>query len=196
MEFTAVLTANPDMAAAFFELGQVYARMGKNGAAAAAYREVAAINPYVGNVNTRLGEMALADNKLDSAIAYLKKALERDTEPFMIYFQLANAYQKRGDLPEAADAYKQVIKLFPVLFDARYNLGMVYSKQKRWADAATEFEETLKLNARFSPAHYQLAAVQTKLGKRQDAKQHLQEYLKNAPDGEYVADAKKLLASL
>jgi tetratricopeptide (TPR) repeat protein len=157
---------------------------------------VAAINPYVGNVNTRLGEMALHDNKLDSAIGYLKKALERDTEPFMIYFHLANAYQKRGNLSEAADAYQQVIKLFPVLFDARYNLGMVYSKQNRWTDAANEFEETLKLNPRFSPAHYQLAAVQTKLGKRQDAKQHLEMYLKNAPDGEYVADARKLLASL
>jgi tetratricopeptide (TPR) repeat protein len=99
-------------------------------------------------------------------------------------------------LREAADAYQQVIKLFPVLFDARYNLGVVYSKQNRWADAVVEFEETLKLNARFSPAHYQLAAAQTKLGKRKEAKQHLELYLKNAPDGEYVADAKKLLASL
>jgi tetratricopeptide (TPR) repeat protein len=184
------------MASAFFELGQVYARMGKTGAAAAAYREVAAINPYVGNVNTRLGEMALADGKLDSAIAYFKKALERDTEQFMIYFHLANAYQKRGNLREAADAYQQVIKLFPVLFDARYNLGVVFSRQNRWTDAEKEFLETLTLNPRFSLAHYQLGAAQIKLGKRQEAKKHLEDYLKIAPDGEFVADAKKLLASL
>jgi tetratricopeptide (TPR) repeat protein len=89
-----------------------------------------------------------------------------------------------------------VIKLFPVLFDARYNLGVVFSKQNRWIDAEKEFQETLNLNPRFSPAHYQMAAAQVKLGKRQEAKKHLEDYLKMAPDGEYVADAKKLLASL
>jgi superkiller protein 3 len=138
----------------------------------------------------------LADGKLDSAIAYFMKALERDTEPFMIYFHLANAYQQRGNLREATEAYQQVIKLFPVLFNARYNLGVVFSKQNRWADAEKEFQETLALNPRFSPAQYQLGATQLKLGKPQDAKKHLEAYLKVAPDGEFVADAKKLLASL
>jgi tetratricopeptide (TPR) repeat protein len=150
----------------------------------------------VGNVNTRLGELAFADGKVDSSIAYFKKALERDTEQFMIYFHLANAYKKRGNLREAADAYQQVIKLFPVLFDARYNLGVVFSQQNRWVEAEKEFQETLTLNPRFSPAHYQMAVARVKLGKRQEAKKHLQDYLKMAPDGEYVADAKKLLASL
>ncbi|MEO5657961.1 MAG: tetratricopeptide repeat protein, partial [Nitrospiria bacterium] len=139
---------------------------------------------------------ALAEGKLDTAITYLKRALERDTEPFMIYFRLANAYQKRGDLQEAANAYGEVIKLFPVLFDARYNLGVIYAAQKRFDAAAREFEATLNLNPRFSVAYYQLALVQVKLGKQDDARKHLETYLKNAPDGEFFQDAKRRLASL
>jgi superkiller protein 3 len=125
-----------------FRAGAGLRAHGQTGAAAAAYREVAQLNPYVGNVNTRLGEIALADGKLDSSIAYFKRALEHDSEHFMIYFHLANAYQKRGNLREAADAYQQVIKLFPVLFDARYNLGVVYGRQGKFDAAAKEFEET------------------------------------------------------
>jgi tetratricopeptide (TPR) repeat protein len=140
--------------------------------------------------------MALSDGKLDSSIVYFKRALEHDSEQFIIHFHLANAYQKRGNLREAAEAYQQVIKLFPVLFDARYNLGVVYSLQGKLDAAVQEFEATLNLNPRFTATHYQLAAVQAKQGKKQDAKKHLEEYLKNAPEGEFVASAKKLLASL
>ena len=41
-----------------------------------------------------------------------------------------------------------------------------------------------------------MATAQAKLGKRKEAKKHIEDYLKMAPDGEYVADARKLLASL
>jgi tetratricopeptide (TPR) repeat protein len=170
--------------------------MSRPGAAAAAYREAARINPYVGNVNTRLGEFARAEGKLDTAIAYFKKALELEGDRFMVYYYLADAYQKRGDLAEAAEAYRQVIKLFPVLFDARYNLGLVYFRQGRFDAAAEEFTGTLQLNPRFSVAHYQLGVVQATQGKKEDAKKHLQEYLAKAPEGEFVADAKRLLKSL
>ena len=51
-----------------------------------------------------LGKLALLNNHIDDAIAYLEKARELNPNDASVYSNLANAYRKRGDLQKAQSA--------------------------------------------------------------------------------------------
>ena len=58
------------------------------------------------------------------------------------------------------------------------------------------FEDALKLDPKHANSHYQLAMCYINLGKMPEAVASFEAYLANAPDGQYAAQVKAMLAQL
>jgi tetratricopeptide (TPR) repeat protein len=80
--------------------------------------------------------------------------------------------------------------------DAVYNQGIILWNQGKIAEAKTKFEETLKANPNHPEANFQLGMAQLNEGNIPGAIASFEAYLKLAPDGQFAAQAKGMLAQL
>ncbi|MEE9912936.1 MAG: tetratricopeptide repeat protein [Deltaproteobacteria bacterium] len=86
--------------------------------------------------------------------------------------------QREGQLEEAKELYKVVIRREPRHLQALNNLGVVYLKMKRYRWAIIRFNDALNINHNYVDAHYNLACL---YAQKNDTKQSLF-YLRNAVD--------------
>ena len=80
--------------------------------------------------------------------------------------------------------------------DALYNQGVIAWNAGKAEDAKKAFEEALKLDPKHANSHYQLGMCFVNLGKMPEAVTEFESYLQVAPDGQYAAQAKALVAQL
>lgn len=84
------------------------------------------------------GDRLLQEGKFADAIPQLTTAiaeLPQDKEKAVGWTRLGLAYHQTGDIPKAAQAYHQAIKLDRDIVDARYNLGCLQLEQGNGAAA-------------------------------------------------------------
>ena len=82
------------------------------------------------------------------------------------------------------------------IVDALYNQGVIAWNAGKAEDAKKAFEEALKLDPKHANSHYQLGMCFVNLGKMPEAVTEFESYLQVAPDGQYAAQAKALVAQL
>lgn len=80
--------------------------------------------------------------------------------------------------------------------DAIYNQGIILWNQGKIPEAKAKFEEALKANANHPESHFQLGMAQLNEGKIPEAIAAFEKYLQLAPDGQFAAQAKGMLAQL
>jgi Flp pilus assembly protein TadD len=80
--------------------------------------------------------------------------------------------------------------------DAVYNQGIILWNQGKIAEAKEKFSEVLKINASHPEAHFQLGMALLNEGNVAGAITSFEKYLELAPDGQYAAQAKGMLAQL
>jgi tetratricopeptide (TPR) repeat protein len=80
--------------------------------------------------------------------------------------------------------------------DAVYNQGIILWNQGKIPEAKVKFEEALTINASHPEANYRLGMALLNEGKLAEAIGSFEKYLQLAPDGQYAAQAKGILAQL
>ena len=80
--------------------------------------------------------------------------------------------------------------------DAIYNQGIILWNQGKIAEAKVKFEETLKANANHPEANFQLGMALLNEGNIPGAITSFEKYLQLAPEGQFAAQAKGMLAQL
>lgn len=80
--------------------------------------------------------------------------------------------------------------------DAVYNQGIILWNQGKIADAKVKFEEALKVNANHPEANFQLGMALLNEGAIPGAITAFEKYLQLAPEGQFAAQAKGMLAQL
>ncbi len=68
----------------------------------------------------------LTSEQTDEALAYLDKAIEKDSNNHTLYFAKGTIYDKKKMFNEAKASYEKAIEIKPNYFDAYYNLGALY----------------------------------------------------------------------
>jgi arylsulfatase A-like enzyme/Tfp pilus assembly protein PilF len=98
-------------------------------------------------------------NRVDEAIAKVRRALAADPQIVEAHTMLGNLSVKAGRLSEAAAAYRQALAIDPENHGAIFSLAITYKNMGRLEDAEAGFERLRALDARDTRAAFQLADI-------------------------------------
>jgi tetratricopeptide (TPR) repeat protein len=101
-------------------------------------RETVRVSGTNAKIYTELGQIYIAQKRLDLAQLVLVKALELDAKDPAVYNALALLAQKQGKAQEAFQRFDQAVSLDPNYTDARFNKAVVLLDAGDYARAKAE----------------------------------------------------------
>jgi Tfp pilus assembly protein PilF len=165
------------------------------------FEEAAAVAPNCYDCYYNIG-FAHTQKKDDKAAeAAWLKAVELKADYADALNALATLYNNQKRFDEAGAVSAKAAAAGGVIggsgnADAIYNQGIILWNQGRIPDAKVKFEEALKANASHPEANFQLGMALLNEGNVAGAITSFEKYLELAPDGQYSAQAKGMLAQL
>jgi tetratricopeptide (TPR) repeat protein len=122
-----------------------------------------------------LGEAYFAVEELDSALVYLRLAVEEAPEDPRYRFNLANALEVSGYTAEAEENFRAFLALVPDDPVGRFNYGIHLDKQGRTEEALVEVTRAIELNPEMLTAKVVQAQLYEELGRWDEALAVVQE---------------------
>jgi tetratricopeptide (TPR) repeat protein len=181
-----------------FEEGVAASRSGNHDAAIEKFNAALAMSPQCFDCQFNIGVAYMAKKDEKNAEESWKKALEIKADYAEALNALSTLYnnQKRFDEAAAMSAKAASAGGGGGSAEATFNQGIILWNQGKIAEAKVKFEEAIKLNANLAEPHYQLGMALLNEGKLQEAVTSFETYVKLAPDGQYAAQAKGMIAQL
>ena len=147
---------------------------GKWDEAAAQYRKILEVNPFLPGIHASLGRaLLLKPEPSSSDIEQAKKSFEDELavnpNNATAEYVLGNLAKNANDLSAAIHHYTRASQLDTGLAGAYLGLGEVLVSQKRFKDAIPPLEQYEKLAPDSPTGHFQLALAYAGAGRREDA---------------------------
>jgi tetratricopeptide (TPR) repeat protein len=123
--------------------------------------------------------------KQQGAINDLQGLLSRQPKDVVVRYNLARAYQARGEWDAARIQYSEAIRNQPNFVSAYVGLGQVYLAKRDYGKAITTADELFKIDAKNLAARVIKSNALTNSGNLRQARMDLENYLQetpNAPD--------------
>ena len=133
VEYRIYLEFKPNDLVVLNKLGMVYYRMGKLDEATREFAKVLKNDPDNYDALDGMGLVKAAQKEYDEAVRYHRQALAINSEDMMTYYHLGSALHEKGELQEAADAYRTALEKFV----------QKYSSVEKTKEAA-EFEKKVR----------------------------------------------------
>lgn len=143
---------NPELAEAWFEMGNVHLRGGKPERALADYQRAWRLEPKHVAYCTFVGKALASLNRRAEAIEQYRQALRLQPDSWLAHFALGDALAANNQFAEAAPEFAEVIRLKPTHVQAHLNLGLVQARLGQLDAARRQFEEALRLEPGNQPA--------------------------------------------
>ena len=168
---TDVIKGHPEMTAAYFTLGNIYANEHRNREAADEYGEVTRRNPN-DMVALAAQVRALIDaSAYNEALAPAREYVRRMSSDSSSHIMLGTVYQQLGEYDRALPELEAGAAKAPEDFEARYQLGLVLARTGKPLQALPHLRKAVALKPEDRAAKYQLVAVMRSLGQTQEAAQ-------------------------
>jgi len=179
---TDLLKSNPEMADAYFSLGNIYANERRYREAADEYQQVTRRNPA--NMLALAAQVkALIDaSAYSEALAPARDYARRKPNDPSGHVMLGTVYQQIGDYPKAVQELELGAAKAPEDFEARYQLGLVLARMDKPNQALPHLQKAVALKPDDRSAKYQLVAVLRSLGQAQQATQLVGQLRKEQSD--------------
>jgi len=136
-------------------------------------------------------ELSKAGN-LPGGIEQLKLAVAEAPNFMLAHNEMGALYLKLGDLPKAADALNEALKINPKAFAPLLNLGIVLVAQKKWAAAEPVLREAVGLKDDQPVPHYFLGQALAYLDRFDQSAVELEKAV--SLGGDEMKEAHRLLA--
>ena len=133
------------------------------------------IDPKNKSARNNLGNLYLAQSKIDEAKIEIRKALKIDYTYKHAFDSLGDCYRAQGKFGMASKEYLKALKIDSNYGTSRKNLGETLELMGRYTDALEEFETYIKI-AQDKPIEKQRVLA---------AKKHIRD-LKRKLNGQYV----------
>ena len=168
---TDLLKSHPDMTAAYFTLGNIYANERRDREAADEYQEVTRRIPN-DTVALAAQVKALIDaSAYSEALAPARDYVRRKPNDSSGHVMLGTVYQQLGDYARAEPELELGAAKAPDDFEARYQLGLVLARMGKPDQALPQLRKAVALKPGDRAAQYQLVAVLRSLGQTKEAAQ-------------------------
>jgi tetratricopeptide (TPR) repeat protein len=125
--------------------------------------------------------------------ALWRATLAHTPSAWMAHNNLGLVLEESKRLDEAAEHFREAIRLRPAYAEALYNLGNVLAAQGRLAEAAEQYGRALALDDRFAVVHNNLGNVLVMLGRVAEGRRHYVRALELDPG--YTAARENLAAT-
>ena len=154
--FQSAITAKPDFADAYFNLGNIFRLRGGLPDAEAAYRSFLSLNPADAAVQMSLGIVLQEQNKFADAAPLFRAVLQQQPNNADAHTNLGYALKKLGRYEKAAKTLRSALDLAPHSAECQNNYGTVLRDLRRFEEAAAAFRQALKLKPDFIEAQNNL----------------------------------------
>jgi tetratricopeptide (TPR) repeat protein len=179
-----------------FEEGVNASKAGDHDGAIAKFTAAAASIPNCADCYYNIGVSYMAKKDEKQAEEAWKRALEIKPDYAEAASALATLYNNQKRFDEASAMSAKAGGAGGGSADATYNQGIILWNQGKIPEAKAKFEETLKANPNHPDANFQLGMALLNEGKMPEAVSSFETYLKLAPDGQFAAQAKAMVAQL
>jgi tetratricopeptide (TPR) repeat protein len=137
-------------------------------------RKALALNPDLPLAHGLLGEVALAGEHLDEAIAEFEKERIRNPLDGGVYDRLGDAYTRAGQFESAQQSLQRALLLEPNATGPYILLGKVLLKRQDPASAMTYLERAVKMDPANFMSHNLLGQAYRAVGRIEDASRETQ----------------------
>lgn len=151
----------PDYRGAYYFLAGIYHRLYKYLDEIAVYERLIRIIPDRVDTYADLWTIYYDIGHYEDAIMTCHLAIEKDPNYSLAYSWLGTLYSycSIGTLPQAVDAYKQVIRLEPDDADAYFHMGEAYTELEQYPEAIEAYKEVIRLKPEYADAYNNLGVV-------------------------------------
>jgi tetratricopeptide (TPR) repeat protein len=144
-------------------------------------RETVRVTGPTAKIYTELGQIYIAQKRLELAQLVLAKALELDAKDPAVYNSLALLAQKQGKSQEAFERFDQAASLDPNYIDARFNKASVLMDAGDYARAKAELAAIVEKRPDDYAAIVSLGVAHRGLKEHPEAKKLWERVIKEAP---------------
>jgi tetratricopeptide (TPR) repeat protein len=165
-DFTAAITANPNLAVAHQNRGISYFRTGRFDDALADFENAVRLEPNAERFQWR-GSVHAVKGNMDQAWADINEALRGSPAPVLAaasYGARAEIHVLRMEFDEALQDYEAALQKNPMHFAAHFGRGNVFFLRGEYQRAITEFDAGLRVQGRSAPILYRRGVAKLKLG--------------------------------
>ena len=147
--------------------------------AAAEYRKILEINPFLPGIHARLGRALLSKPQPSPEVVALAKRafeqeLETDPKNASAEYVLGELAKDDNDLAAATRHFSKATKLDPEFAEAYLGLGSALTASKQFAEAIPPLETYERMAPDSPTGHYQLALAYAGAGRKDDANREAQ----------------------
>lgn len=144
-------------------------------------RETVRVSGTSSRIYTELGQIYIAQKRLELAQLVLAKALELDAKDPSVYNALALLAQRQGKAQEAFERYDQAVSLDSKYIDARFNKATVLLDAGDYARAKTELVAIVERRNDDYAAWVSLGVAHRGLKEYPEARKAFERVIKEAP---------------
>jgi tetratricopeptide (TPR) repeat protein len=182
------VTMNPEHKEAYFLIGTAHQELKDYDKAAGAYNQYINSNPAsTGDAYYNLGLCQMELSQFDQASTSLAKALEEKPQDSQVSNKLAEAYQKSGQLDNAAEVYMSLAESNPN--DAKFYYSTIirmFDEAGMTDKAIATLQKMIELNPQDADAIYNLGYMYVKLERWDESIATFNRALEMRPDFTYA----------
>lgn len=143
-KYQELLEAEPTFYQTHEFIGVAYREMGDYDAALAELHKVLESDARHAGALISIGDILVAQEKLDEAVEYFEKAVAQTKDP-IVPFNVAEIYFERGDAAKAVEYYTIATEYKPDWADAHLKLGYAYLNTGNMEGAKASFQKVVEV---------------------------------------------------
>jgi len=144
----------------------------------------------------KLGVAYMDLQQWDQAARELRRALEINPKTANALFALGEIYWREKKYDQAEEALRAGLSIEDRSWQGHFTLGRLYLSKGDITKAGKQIALAIQLNPKLAEAHLLAGNILLRANKREDALAEFQEYLRLAPNGEFVEQARAAVEKL
>lgn len=144
--------------------------------------------PFIGGALDGSGDKQ--PSQVEQTVSVLEETVKKNPKDADAWVKLGNAYYDLNMWDKATTSYEQALKINPKDVNVRVDMAIAYYGMGQIETATAEAKKATEVDPNHSPAFYNLGIFLSSMGKGEEAIKAYKQYVKLAPDGEKVNEAK------